>query len=177
MQSWIMALLTAYGPICDSFWWVKEECDYLSVGVCEGGGWGWISLRSCPVNECDSVAFFSIYLLFIMLNQLRTGAKDAELWEGGAHNLSALPKRVSNPLSCAAPGERDPPQPPDPAAPLCLSGLPSSTTPPPQKGLSLFPLHYFCCQSSTTAAPTPSPSAGRTFQCQNCTIKGKIGHK
>lgn len=62
MQVWIMALLTAYGPICDSFWWVKEKCDYLSV--CVQRRWVGVSLNSCPANECDSIASL-IFFVFV----------------------------------------------------------------------------------------------------------------
>lgn len=86
-----------------------------------------------------------------------------ELWggEGGAHKLSVLSKCVSNPLSCAAPGERDPPQPPDPAALLRLSGLTSSTAPPPKKKVS----HCFLSIiSAVRAQPQPLPHLPRVLE-------------
>lgn len=55
------------------------------------------------------------------------------LWEGGNGYLSFLSKCVSNPASCAALGESDPPQPCDPAARLCLSAL-RVTHSPSQQG-------------------------------------------
>ena len=169
----IMALLTAYGPICDSFCWARKEMVYVRVCVREGV---WransldllrrsFNLHSCPVNEsvpqrvCGCCGCFSMRLWLHTHTHTHTqkwceqwcyqsqpcyAAKNgrAKVWRSlmlptknsgscwgcmggvwGNGYLSFVAKCVSNPVSCVALGESDPPWPCDPAVLLCLLTL------------------------------------------------------
>lgn len=158
----IMALLTAYGPICDSFCWARKKMVYVRVCVREGV---WransldllrrsFNLHSCPVNEsvpqrvCGCCGCFSMRLwlhthtkkimraMMLSITALLCCKKwqdqsmkesDAveDVWGGvwGNGYLSFVAKCVSNPVSCVALGESDPPWPCDPAVLPCLLTL------------------------------------------------------